>query len=627
MVYRPATQNRIVVASLALALLTVGVFAEVRSFSFTNWDDDAYVTANPFVVRGLTLEGATKAFTTEVAGNWHPLTMLSHMVDVSVFGLSPGAHHLVNLGLHVLNCVLLLYLLQLITGSLVLSWIAAAAFAWHPLHVESVAWVSQRKDLLSTAFLLASAISYYRYTEGGSRWTYSIVVVLYAFSAMSKPMVVTFPIILLLLDFWPLRRLTAQAVYEKLPLLLIAIGIGAVTLNTQGEAIADLSTLTASDRATTVLFSYTGYVQKFLAPVGLSAFYPMRPHGWLAVLGAVAVMVAIVSLIIACVSRRPYVSVGLGWFLIALSPVSGIIQTGEQAIADRYMYVGLVGLTIAAVWAGADLARTGTFQRRVMMVLCAIVLGGWAGLAKQQTTTWKDSEALWRHALRVSSPNYRAETKLAEALRDKGALDEALAHYYKAIDLLPDDSPVGEAILRNGLGVIMTSKGDFASSANQFDQATVLHPTFAEAWSNLGAALSQLGNATRAEEAFRNALKIEPESYESHYGLGRLLMSQHRLGEAEAEFTVALRLNPTLAPALAQLGVVLASLGRSAEGIDALTAAIQMEPGHAVWHYSLGVLLLSEQDVAGARQQFLEATAADPNHGPSQEALKSLSIR
>jgi tetratricopeptide (TPR) repeat protein len=607
---QPSVRLRLLVAAV-LAALTLAVFAPTRHFGFLSWDDPSYVTENAHVLEGLTWRGVVWAFTTGEAANWHPLTWLSHMVDVQLFGLNGGRHHLTNVLLHVANVLLLFGALCQLSltrrggdppsraegalwragaapSTLWLCGFVAALFAVHPLHVESVAWISERKDALSTFFGLLAVWSYVRYVRDAGWRTYGLTLGLFACSLLAKPMLVTLPIVLLLLDVWPLERLAKGAralVVEKLPFFALAAASGLVTFLVQqrGGAIGGLSQLAWDVRVENALLSYVRYLAKMVWPDRLSAFYPYpaETSAGLALL-ALAALAAATILAARSSRRHPYLLVGWLWFLITLLPVIGLIQVGDQAMADRYTYVPLIGLFIAIVWGGNALTQHWRLPAPLTAVAAGAVVLACAVTARAQVATWATNESLWSHALTVTPDNYRAHVGLADALMDRGRAAEAVLEYQAAARLVPRAAPI-----QNSLGLALTAAGRIEDAAAAYATAVSLAPGFADAHDNLGAMLARQG----------------------------------RLDEAVAEYRAAIRLDPTLANAHNNLGLALAARGQIDDGIAECLAALALRPNDAQWHYQVAIMMETRGRITDAVEHLKRALAIDPAHKAARDAL------
>ena len=544
-----------------LFLMTVAAYWRVLSNDFIVYYDDAgYVTDNPHVQAGLTGESVRWAFTSMRCGNWHPLTWISHMADVSLFGMKPMGHHLTNLLLHLANTLLLLVVLRKMTGSLWRSGFVAALFAVHPLHVESVAWVAERKDVLSTFFWLFTLGAYALYTEKPGIKRYLPVIFVYALGLMAKPMLVTLPLILLLLDYWPLGRLRRgwSLVWEKLPLLALSAGSSVMTLIAQnrGEAISDLNALPLGMRISNALVSYVSYMGKIFWPAKLAVFYP-HPKDSLAVwkiAGSAILLLGISALVLRATRKKPYLGVGWLWYLITLVPVIGILQVGAQSMADRYTYVPLIGLFIVLAWIVPDLAmetkRWGKTSRNALVTVACLVIvilavGTWV-----QVGYWHDSSALLQHALDVTEGNFMARLNLGLALSKQGKVDEAIEHYNEAVAIRPDWP---EAYYN--LGTMLAKRGDTDEAIEAYKEALRLNPEFTAAKVNLAVELIRVGRTEEALQLGQGGSDSAPEAADLHYNMGCLAMREGRHDDAIKEFQAAVRLRPDFGVAHNNLAV------------------------------------------------------------------------
>ena len=442
-----------------LLVLVAGVFGQTARHPFVNYDDDQYVFENAHVAGGLTADGLAWAFTRSHASNWHPLTWVSHMADCEIYGLGhPGGHHLTSVALHAATAILLFLLLLEMTAELWPSAFVAALFAVHPLHVESVAWVSERKDVLSGLFFVLTLAAYARYVRRPSVRRYLVMLGAFWLALLSKPMVVTLPLVLLLLDYWPLRRIMTgtsgkearfrtermsqvrRLVLEKIPLVVLGLTVAAVTYLVQGTARQSMPELTLPARAGNALVSYVSYLGKFVYPVRLAVFYP-HPGTALPlwqVVTASLVLCGISAGVFAWGRRQPYLLVGWLWYLGMLVPVIGLVQVGYQAMADRYTYLPQIGIYMMLAWGAVHLAGASPVRRRACAVAACIVVALLSVRAWRQTSYWRDSEALWMHALASTSRNYEAHHHLGKALAARGESDAAIAQYRLALEIRPD---------------------------------------------------------------------------------------------------------------------------------------------------------------------------------------------
>jgi hypothetical protein len=497
-----------IVLLVSLTLLTVLVYWRVTSHEFVLFDDEVYVTENKQVQEGLSWQGVVWAFTTTDANFWHPLTWLSHMLDCELFGLNPGGHHLTGLLLHVANTLLLLLVLQRMTGALWPSAFVAALFALHPLHVESVAWVSERKDVLSTFFWILTMGAYVRYAEHPKALPYALTLVLFSLGLMAKPMLVTLPFVLLLLDYWPLGRLdmgqmrpsapgrtdTPKAaksplfllLLEKAPFLVLSVVacILAYVAQVQGGAVKSSGLFPMDIRIANALVSYVSYLEKTFWPQNLAVFYP-HPGAWPVwqTAGATLLLVSISVLVILCVRKTPYLALGWFWYLGTLVPVLGLVQVGDHAMADRYTYVPLIGIFIMIAWGAQDLANRRRQGAPGFLAAAAAVLIVCGIVSAQQLRHWQNSTTLFQHAIHVTRNNEGAHNNLGLALVEQGRLDEAIAQYLRALEL----KPLNPRALNN-LGIALAKQGKLEEARECFTRALAIDPEHHLARRNLGVA-------------------------------------------------------------------------------------------------------------------------------------------
>jgi protein O-mannosyl-transferase len=557
-------------AASVLWLTTVLVYWPATSHDFVNYDDSYYVTSNAHVRTGLSWENVKWAFSNPVVGNWHPLTMLSHMLDCQIYGLNPWGHHLTNILLHGTNTALVFLLLCGLTGAVWRSLAVAALFGLHPLHVESVAWVAERKDVLSTFFELLCLMAYTHYAEktrrsssslGGSgnlrpKIFYALALFLFVCGLMSKPMVVTTPFVLLLLDYWPLNRIRdsefrvrnfTTLLFEKIPFFILAAVMSVVTYLVQLRTgmMNSLENVPLGARAENALISYCRYLGKFFWPSDLAVFYPYPKHWPLELLLQAGGTIAAVSALCFLQRRRhPYLLAGWLWFCGTLVPVIGLVQVGGQAMADRYMYVPSLGLLIMVVWGANELAKRWRYHEMLLSGAGCAAIVLCVGLTRQQLGYWRNDETLYRHALAVTRNNYLAHHNLGIALFRKGQIDEAISQYRDTLRLEPD-----YAEAHYDLGAALAAKGRTGEAISQFREAIRLKPDYAEAHCNLGTALGKEGQMTEAINQYREAVRLKPDNAEFHYDLGTALGMTGQIGEAIAQFQEALRLKPDYAAA------------------------------------------------------------------------------
>ncbi|MCC6699130.1 MAG: tetratricopeptide repeat protein [Candidatus Hydrogenedentes bacterium] len=593
----PQRDQRQLDALFAVLLLgcSLAVYARAVQGDFVSYDDGVYVTENSVVQSGLNTRSVAWAFTNDHSGNWQPLTWLSHMLDCEVFGMAPWGHHLTNILLHAMNAALLYLALKSMTRSTGASLFVAAFFALHPAHVESVAWVSERKDVLSVFFGLLALLAYAAYARK-PRWTsYTLFVGCYTLSLLAKPMLVTLPVVLLLLDFWPLGRMRTDGhgltrtdtdaknargvlglIVEKLPLFVLAGGVSLVTFLTQRSAMSSLEGLPFSMRLSNAAIAYWRYIYKALWPFDLAAFYP-HPRETISpavALIAAAGLVAVTLVAILLRRRSPHFLTGWLWFLITLLPVIGIIQVGVQAMADRYSYMPFVGLGIVAAW-GIPQAMPGGVARRVVLTALALALAGlWSWRTVVQVGYWRDSETLFRHSLAVTGENEVALNGLANALIAQARLEDALPYLERAARM---NATNAETFYN--LGTVYQGMGRSDSAIAYYQQAIQVNPRYSRAYNNLGVTLMGQNRHEEAAQALRKALEADATNVEALSNYGAALLSTGRLDEAEAHLRSALERFPEVASLHNNLGAVLAAKGEVAAAREAFAEALRLDPG------------------------------------------------
>jgi Flp pilus assembly protein TadD len=645
-----------------LAVITWLVFGQTLGHDFINYDDNDYVYENPEVARGLTLKGIVWAFTQVHASNWHPLTWVSHMLDCQFYGLNPGGHHLTNVLLHTATAILLFLVLRRMTslrpgrgvgatttqaGVLWRSAFVAAVFAIHPLRVESVAWVAERKDVLSGLFCMLTIGAYVRYVEKSkvqnpkSKVYYGLTLLFFMLGLMCKPMLVMLPFVLLLLDYWPLGRVTGDKwqatgekkgkpstlnpqlstlLLEKLPLFGLAAASGVVTIFAQTEAIQSFEQISLPLRVGNASISYVTYLVQMFWPSGLAFFYPFaaRDVGVSRVVLSL-VLLAGISTGVFVLRRRPYFLTGWLWYLIMLVPVIGIVQVGVQAHADRYTYLPQIGLYLLLTWAVADLCA-GWRRRRVVLGGCAtIILAALIFCARVQTAYWRNSELLSTHTLACTSDNYIAHDCLGNALLKKGSVDEAIVHFQRALQIKPDYVKA-----YNNLGNALFKKGNVDEAIAQFQKALQIKPEDAEIRNNLAVALAkahgdyantlvQMGRDDEAIVEFRKALELFPDFADARHDLAVILLHKGQVDEAIAQFREIWKQYPDEAMASFDLGNAYFQKGQMDEAVAFYQRALQIKPDDVSALNNLGMALLTKGMVDEAVVQFRGALALQPD--------------
>jgi tetratricopeptide (TPR) repeat protein len=545
--------------SLFLVAATLAVYGQVWNYAFVNYDDAVYVTANPHVRAGLTLAGLEYAFTSGAGANWLPLTWISHMLDCQLFGLRGGAHHLVNVLFHALGVLLLFLLLRQTTGARWRSAFVAFLFALHPLHVESVAWIAERKDVLGGFFWFLALWRYAVYVKRPRAGAYLLALLAFCLGILAKPMIVTLPFALLLFDIWPLRRLTpgkagarrlAALLWEKAPFFALSIGASAVTFVAQqrGGAVSPLTLVPLSARFGNALLSYATYAAEMFWPTRLAVFYPQAEvAAWQAAAAGLALL-AVSVLTLRSVRTRPYLAAGWFWYLGTLVPVIGLVQVGFQAHADRYTYIPLLGLFVMLAWGLKDLADRWPRAKGSLTGLAAAGCAACLVLTWFQVQTWRDSISLFQHAVDVTANNYWAYNSLGSVLTTEGRAAESVPLLTRAVEIKPDFADA-----HYNLGRALIDVDRVAEAAAQFAEAARLQPDDAGAHYNLGTALASLGRLSEAVAALGAAARLEPGNAMAHLNLGSALAESGRLDDAIAQFSEALRIRPDLAEARAGL--------------------------------------------------------------------------
>ena len=594
------------IAAICLFLLglTVGAFWQLKDNAFINYDDNVYVTDNPQVKDGLSFSGLGWAFTATSDANWHPLTWLSHMLDWQLYGANPRGHHLTSLFFHVVNTILLLLVLVRFTNRLWPSALVAALFALHPLHVESVAWVAERKDVLSAFFWLLTMWAYLRYVERPGAWRYLAVIATFTLGLMAKPMLVTEPFVLLLLDYWPLNRWSPGAqraigqrkakpapksatgrgalhlVWEKMPLFALAATSCAITLLVQkgGGAVASTDIFPFGVRLSNALVAYVTYLFKMVWPINLAVFYPHPGPdlpGW-QIVGAGLLLVACTSVAIRWARRFPYLPVGWFWYLGTLVPVIGLVQVGSQAIADRYTYIPLIGIFIILAFGSADLVSGRRRWQIKLASFCSLALVICVIFTWIQVGYWRNSTSLFSHALAVTEDNFIAYDKLGLAYEDEGKNDEAIKMYSQAIRIDPDFSKA-----YNSLGRVYDKVGRIEEAVKMFRQAIHFNPKLAAAYNELGKVLDKLGKTEDAIDMFRQAIRLNPNFSDAHNNLGIDLGDRDELDNAIYQFQQAIRARPDYDEPYHNLGLAYYKQGKIREAREMFETALEINPDNA----------------------------------------------
>lgn len=663
-------------ACLLLVVLTLGIYWSVTGHDFVDYDDGDYVKGNSQVQAGLSAAGVQWAFTTGHASNWHPLTWLSHMLDVSLFGPKAGGHHLTSLIIHCANSVLVFLLLRALTGASWGCFIVASLFAWHPLHVESVAWVSERKDVLSAFFALLSLWAYAEYVKrrsvavgGKARRWFVISLAFLVLGLLSKPMLVTLPCVMLLLDYWPLGRVPAETgataarfkgffrlAVEKLPFFALSLASSIVTFLVQrkGGAVSPLESLPVGARLANAAMSYARYLRKTFWPDDLSVLYP-HPGHWPAsqVIGATALLLVLTLAAFLLRKRMPYVFVGWLWFVGMLVPVIGLVQVGIQSMADRYTYLPLLGIFLALVWSGAASVERWMVLHLPVSIVAGMAVGGCAVLTVNQVGIWTNSEALFGHAVRVTEKNYLAYNNLGFYLSSQGRTAEALTNYEASLRINPNyadaHNNLGHALaqrkqyaeaivhyrvglrtapenteIHNNLGNALSESGELDAAMAEYRFVLKRNPKHADAHNNLGIALAMRGKLDEAMEHFNLALRYKPADAGAHGNLGNAFAALRKWDEATAHYREALKLSPNDAQTRNNLGNVLAEQGRLEEAATNYVAALRLKTDNPEAHFNYGCVLVRLGRRNEAAEQFNRALQLKPDYAAAREQLRAL---
>jgi len=521
----------------------LALYFQVTTHDFINYDDNIYITQNENIKGGFTSKSVAWAFRTTHAANWHPMTWLSHMLDIQLFGLNPTGHHLTNIFFHIANVVLLFTILNRMTGAIWQSAFVAALFAFHPLNVESVAWVAERKNLISTFFWLLTIWAYIGYSKNPDISRYLLAILFFILGLMSKPMLVTLPFVFLMFDFWPLKRMSSKLshiILEKIPFLIFAIASCVITFFAQksGGALHSIEGLPFSARITNALFSYIDYLGKTFWPKNLAVFYPHPGENisiWLGILSALILMgISIISLKL--IRKAPYLAIGWFWYLGTLVPVIGIVQVGSQAMADRYTYVPLIGIFIIIAWGAPDLIKTNPLRKIIFSISIIVTISMLICVTWVQISYWKNNFNLLMHSLEViDKTNPRTSYiyyNLANALVKQKNINEAISYYVNAIKLKPN-----EPVMYNNLGIAFSLTGDFREATKHFQKAIKLDPNYTRAYYNLGNVFGKQGKYKTAIKYFETAVKIGPDFALANNSLTstRILLNETTLSEPQSE--------------------------------------------------------------------------------------------
>jgi tetratricopeptide (TPR) repeat protein len=621
---------------LVLVVATLVVFWQLSTHDFIVLDDIAYVSENPNVQKGFTKKSFIWAFTTFRVANWHPLTWLSHILDCQLFGLRPGMHHLTNLLFHMANSLILYLVLVRMTSARGRSAFVAALFALHPLHVESVAWVAERKDVLSTFFWMLTMWAYAFYAVRPALRRYLLVLFCYALGLMAKPMLVTLPFVLLLMDYWPLGRLQVsrwgkrsdsadlktsnfRLILEKVPFFALTAGSSIVTFIAQqrGGAVASMDVIPLKMRMANGAVSYISYMGKALWPSNLGVFYPHPETStvWQFV-AAGLLLICLSAAFVMTSQKRPYLVVGWLWYLGTLVPVIGLIQVGTQAMADRYTYVPLIGLFILITWGVYDLVRRWHFQRIVLPLSAVFILLALMVCTWSQVRHWKNSRTLFIRTLNVTSNNWFVRYSLGVALYKEGKHEEAINHLLEALRIKTNYAPAHYT-----MGLALERQGKLEEAVSHFSEALWNKTDYVDAYYALGSVRLRQEKIDEAIRAFSKALRINPAHAQVYYSLGIALERQGRIEEAMRHYSEALQIKPDFPDAHNNLAIALERQGRIEEAISHYYEALRINPDYVNAHFNLGSLLMDQQRFKEAMWHYSEALRINPDYAKAHYNL------
>lgn len=615
-----------------LIILTLTVYWQVNDFDFINYDDPIYVYNNAHIQKGLTLPTIKWAFSSEVAGNWHPITMLSHMVDCHFFGLNPGKHHTTNVIFHLVNTILLFYIFWRITGEQYKSFFIAALFAIHPLHVESVAWISERKDVLSVFFLFLTLWAYTRYIQKKTIYRYLIIVLFFAMGLMAKPMLVSLPCVLILFDIWPLKsiQLTNQTtlfslahdiynrIFEKIPLFFLSAISCIVTLSVQQQsgAVVSFEQLTFIVRLLNAIVSYTKYIGKMIWPDKMAVFYPHPgvPDLWQVII-SILLLLSLSFTAVNILKKYPYFAIGWLWYLGTLIPVIGLVQVGSQAIADRYTYIPYIGLSIVVTWGGYDLLKKFRLQKfAYIMAICIVIILSLK--TYHQIHYWQNSTLLYTHTMRVTKNNYVAHLNLGNIMTDNNNFIEAIQNFKAAIRIKPD-----LAQAHNNLGAAYEKIENFKEAIRSFNKAIELKPDYAEAHNNIGSVYKKNGQLNQAITHLDRAIQINPNYAEAYNNMGNAFEIDGQAEKAITHYKKALNINPDFAVAYNNLGATMFRSNKIDEAIFYYRKALQIKSDSAGIYKNLGDALFRKKKIKEAIVQYKKALQLNPNFLNAEDML------
>ena len=604
---------------LLLVVIILAAYWQLPTHDFINFDDSGYITKNTHVKAGVTRENIAWAFNFINFAYWHPLTWLSHMLGFQLFGMNPSMHHLMNLFFHIANSVLLFFVLNRMTGSLLKSAFVAAVFAIHPLNVESVAWASERKNVLSTFFWMLTMLFYIRYVEKSSIFNYLTTIFFFTSGLLAKPMLVTLPFVLVLLDYWPLNRFKLsqvngmenkfrqgtdcrsrlrpifRLVLEKVPFLFLsAVSIYLSSVSVQRFGLVESAAgVSMKLRVSNALISYVIYIKKMLWPYHLAVFYPYpKAIPLWEIAGASLLLIGVTFLAFRWVTEKPYIAIGWLWYIGTLVPVIGLVQAGLwPSMADRFVYVPLIGLFIIIAWGVPDFISRWRFKKWLFVPIAIAVILNFTLSTHLQNTYWESSIALFKHTLDVTIDNEVAHQKLGEALVAQGRTDEAVKHYYEALRINPN-----LVAAHINMGVALRLEGKLDQAMEHFSKVLHLNPNSANAYYEIGHTFEKMNKFDAAVRYFNEALRINPNAARVHHNLGTVLARQKKESEAIFHFYEALRIDPNYADAHYNLGIIFSNQRNIKQAIDHYKRALCINPNMSLALYNLSWILATCED-------------------------------
>lgn len=624
---------------LFLALSTLAVYWQTYNYDFVYFDDQVYVAENYAVQAGMSKHGLHWALTTFEGGNWHPLTWLSHMLDVELFGLNAGMHHVTNLLFHIANSILVFFLFRRMTGAMWRSAFVASIFAIHPLHVESVAWIAERKDVLCTFFWMLTMLAYVHYTKKNGLGAYILVIVFFMLGLMSKPMIVTLPLILLFLDYWPLGRLrfrgTVNCSYlnikqrtvsfllvEKIPLFVLSALVSLLTLVAQNKAgfVQTIRDLSLPARIVNAVISYVAYMGKMFWPSDLAVLYPYPEsfHFW-NFIGAASVLISISTLCFLMIRGRCYLAVGWLWYVVSLLPMIGVIQVGEQAMADRYTYIPSIGISVAVAWLISDALKRWSLKSILLTIGSCVIICAFALLAWKQVGYWKNTLTLFKHTLNVTEHNWSIQRGMGLFLINQGKYQEGTDHIKSVLKVYPEDIDA-----HMNLGVANERQGLPDEAIKQYEEVLRIDPNYFRAHNNLGNLYASKGKIKRAMAHYNEALRIDPNYAAAHVNMGNLLAQTGSTDEAIRHYSQALNIAPFDIRTRINMGIVMLRMGRYDEAISTFSKALSIDPNSVYATYGLGRAYHLKGENKKAIMYYTKALKRSPENEKIRSELQSV---